>query len=101
MAEDTELGKASAVVKNVYSIIVFIAFVVGLGVTWGTLTSKISTLETNFAEYKGSTKEKVKKLEDQVFQLELNKVTIELTVKNIDKSLVDIKDTLKKIQEGN
>lgn len=100
MAEETELTKASVLVKNLYSIIVFVAFIVGLGVTWGTLTSKISTLETNFAEYKGATKEKVSKLENQVYQLELNKVSKDITIKNIDKSLVEIKETLKEIKEG-
>lgn len=100
MPEENDLTKTSSLVKNLYSIVVFIAFIVGLGVTWGTLTSKISTLETNFAEYKGATKEKINKLEGQVYQLELNKVSKDIIIKNIDKSLVEIKQTLKEIKEG-
>ena len=101
MSENNDLSKASGAVKNIYSIMVLIVFVVGLGITWGTLTSNISALETNFSEYKGATKESLTKLEGQVYQLELNKVGNDITIKNIDNSLKEIKETLKEIvKEG-
>ena len=99
MAEDG-LSKASGVVKNIYSIIVLIVFIVGLGVTWGTLTSNISSMESNFAEYKGATREKINKLESQVYQLELNKVGKDIIIQNINNSLIEIKETLKEIKEN-
>jgi len=36
-----EVEKVSGFAKNIYSIIILVAFVVGLGITWGTFTSNV------------------------------------------------------------
>jgi hypothetical protein len=94
------LDKAAGLAGNLYGIITLVAFVVGLGVTWGTLTSRMSTLETNFAEYKEGAKEKITKLENQVYQLELGKVSSDIILKNIDTNVTELKDEVKKLNKG-
>lgn len=103
MPEEKEDGltKASGLARNIYSILILIGFLVSLGTTWGVFTSKVSSLETNFAEYKGATKEKINKLEGQVFQLELNKASNDVVIKNIDDNLEEIKQSIKDLKEGN
>jgi len=82
-----EVEKVSGFAKNIYSIIILVAFVVGLGITWGTFTSNVSAL-----------KEKVNKLEGQVFQLELTKASNEVVLKNIDEKLKDIKESVDELK---
>lgn len=88
-------------INNINGTITVAAFIVGLGITWGTLISKTSSLEDDFLEYKTATKERIIMLERQVYQLELNRASSDVILKNIDSNVTELKEEVKKINKGN
>lgn len=73
---------------------------IGVGVTWRTLRSNISNMETNFEQKRSVVWKRLSKLEDEVHALYLNKASNGVVLKNINNNLEEIDGSIKELKDG-